>query len=106
MDEHRAAYLVARDAGLVGRARAIRPVEPDMRAQVSVATHAATPGSVVARAFVTARKGYPSTNSSTRLCRSSRSSTDRVVSVRTGPALRAGRARPWRCEARPQRLRA
>jgi hypothetical protein len=39
---------------VVGRARAIRLVEPDIRAEVSVATHAATPGSVVARAFVTA----------------------------------------------------
>jgi DNA-binding transcriptional LysR family regulator len=42
---------------VVGRARAIRLVEPDMRAQVSVATHAATPGSVVARAFVTSAQG-------------------------------------------------
>ena len=42
---------------VVGRARAIRLVEPDMRAQISVATHAATPGSVVARAFVTAAQG-------------------------------------------------
>jgi DNA-binding transcriptional LysR family regulator len=42
---------------VVGRARAIRLVEPDMRAQVSVATHAATPGSVVARAFVTVAQG-------------------------------------------------
>ena len=42
---------------VVGRARAIRLVEPDTRAQVSVATHAATPGSVVARAFVTAAQG-------------------------------------------------
>jgi DNA-binding transcriptional LysR family regulator len=41
---------------VVGRARAIR-LEPDVRAQVSVATHAATPGSVVARAFVTAAQG-------------------------------------------------
>ena len=39
---------------VVGKARAVRLVEPDTRAQVSVATHAATPGSVVARAFVTA----------------------------------------------------
>jgi DNA-binding transcriptional LysR family regulator len=42
---------------VVGRARAIRLVEPDMRAQISVATHAATPGSVVARAFVNAAQG-------------------------------------------------
>ena len=39
---------------VVGKARAVRLVEPDTRAQVSVATHAATPGSVLARAFVTA----------------------------------------------------
>jgi DNA-binding transcriptional LysR family regulator len=42
---------------VVGQARAVRLVEPDTRAQVSVATHAATPGSVVARAFVTAARG-------------------------------------------------
>jgi DNA-binding transcriptional LysR family regulator len=42
---------------VVGRARAILLVEPDVRAQVSVATHAATPGSVVARAFVAAARG-------------------------------------------------
>jgi DNA-binding transcriptional LysR family regulator len=42
---------------VVGRARAVRLVEPDIRAQVSVATHAATPGSVVARAFVAAAQG-------------------------------------------------
>ena len=40
-----------------GRARAIQLVEPNMRAQISVATHAATSGSVVARAFVTAAQG-------------------------------------------------
>jgi hypothetical protein len=38
---------------VVGRTRAVRLVEPDARAQISVATHAATPGSAVARAFVT-----------------------------------------------------
>ena len=42
---------------VVGQARAVRLVEPDTRAQVSVATHAVTPGSVVARAFVTAAQG-------------------------------------------------
>ena len=42
---------------VVGKARAVRLVEPDTRAQVSVATHAATPGSVLARAFVTAAQG-------------------------------------------------
>ena len=36
------------------RTRAVRLVEPEAKAQISVATHAATPGSVVARAFVTA----------------------------------------------------
>jgi len=42
---------------VVGRTRAVRLVEPDTRAQISVATHAATPGSVVARAFVAAAEG-------------------------------------------------
>jgi DNA-binding transcriptional LysR family regulator len=42
---------------VVGRTRAVRLVEPDARAQISVATQAATPGSVVARAFVTAADG-------------------------------------------------
>lgn len=42
---------------VVGRARAVRLVDPDTKAQISVATHAATPGSVVARAFVTAAQG-------------------------------------------------
>jgi len=42
---------------VIGRTRVVRLVEPDVRAQVSVATHAATPGSVAARAFVTAAKG-------------------------------------------------
>jgi DNA-binding transcriptional LysR family regulator len=42
---------------VVGRARAVRLVEPDVSAQISVATHAATPGSVVARAFVSAAEG-------------------------------------------------
>jgi DNA-binding transcriptional LysR family regulator len=39
---------------VVGRTRVVRLVEPQARAQVSVAMHAATPGSVVARAFVSA----------------------------------------------------
>jgi hypothetical protein len=42
---------------VVGRARAVRLVEPDVSAQISVATHAARPGSVVARAFVNAAEG-------------------------------------------------
>ena len=42
---------------VVGRARAVRLIDPDTKAQISVATHAATPGSVVARAFVTAAQG-------------------------------------------------
>jgi DNA-binding transcriptional LysR family regulator len=42
---------------VVGRTRVARLVEPEARAHVSVATHAATPGSVAARAFVTAAKG-------------------------------------------------
>jgi hypothetical protein len=32
-------------------------IDPDVRAQMSVATNAATPGSVVARAFITAARG-------------------------------------------------
>ena len=42
---------------VIGRTRAVRLVEPDARAQMSVAIHAATPGSVTARAFVTAARG-------------------------------------------------
>ncbi|HTF53971.1 MAG TPA: LysR family transcriptional regulator [Pseudonocardia sp.] len=42
---------------VVGRTRVVRLVEPDARARISVATHSATPGSVAARAFVTAAKG-------------------------------------------------
>jgi DNA-binding transcriptional LysR family regulator len=42
---------------VVDRTRAVRLVEPDVRAQISVATHAAKPGSAVARAFVTAAQG-------------------------------------------------
>jgi len=42
---------------VVGTTRAVRLVEPDARAQISVAIPAATPGSVVARAFVTAARG-------------------------------------------------
>jgi hypothetical protein len=42
---------------VIGRTRAVRLVDPDARAQVSVAIHAATPGSVVARAFVRAATG-------------------------------------------------
>ncbi|KOG91350.1 LysR family transcriptional regulator [Streptomyces varsoviensis] len=40
-----------------GRTRAVRLVDPDASAQVSVAIHAATPGSVVARAFMNAATG-------------------------------------------------
>jgi DNA-binding transcriptional LysR family regulator len=42
---------------VVGSTRAVRLVDPEVRARVSVAIHGATPGSVVARAFVTAAKG-------------------------------------------------
>jgi DNA-binding transcriptional LysR family regulator len=42
---------------VVGQARAVQLVAPDTTAQVSVATHAATPGSVVARAFMAAAQG-------------------------------------------------
>ena len=42
---------------VVGRSRAIPLIDPDVRSQISVVTNAATPGSVVARAFVTAARG-------------------------------------------------
>ncbi|MCI2415918.1 LysR family transcriptional regulator [Saccharopolyspora sp. K220] len=42
---------------VIGRTRVVRLVEPVARAQVSVAINAATPGSVVARAFVKAAMG-------------------------------------------------
>jgi DNA-binding transcriptional LysR family regulator len=42
---------------VIDRTRAVRLVEPDATAQISVAIHAATPGSVTARAFVTAARG-------------------------------------------------
>jgi DNA-binding transcriptional LysR family regulator len=42
---------------VIGRIRVARLVEPHVRARISVATHAATPGSVAARAFVTAATG-------------------------------------------------
>jgi DNA-binding transcriptional LysR family regulator len=42
---------------VVGRTRAVRLVEPEATAQISVAIHAATPGSVTARAFMTAARG-------------------------------------------------
>ena len=42
---------------VTGAARAIRLVEPDTRAQISMAIHAATPGSVAARAFLNVAVG-------------------------------------------------
>jgi DNA-binding transcriptional LysR family regulator len=42
---------------VAGRTRAVPLIDPDVRAQMSVATNAATPGSVVARAFITAARG-------------------------------------------------
>jgi hypothetical protein len=42
---------------VVGRTRALPLVDPEAGAQVSVAIHAATPGSVAARAFVNAATG-------------------------------------------------
>ncbi|MBA2809134.1 LysR family transcriptional regulator [Streptomyces sp. KM273126] len=42
---------------VIGRTRAVRLVDPDVRAGVSVAIHAATPGSIAARAFVKAATG-------------------------------------------------
>jgi DNA-binding transcriptional LysR family regulator len=42
-----------------GAARAIRLVEPDTRAKISMAIHASTPGSVAARAFLNVAIGTP-----------------------------------------------
>lgn len=42
---------------VIGRTRAVRLVDPVVRAQVSVGIHAATPGSIAARAFVKAATG-------------------------------------------------
>ncbi len=44
---------------VTGAARAIRLVEPDTTAQISMAIHAATPGSVAARAFLNVAVGTP-----------------------------------------------
>jgi DNA-binding transcriptional LysR family regulator len=44
---------------VTGAARAIRLIEPDTRAQISMAIHAATPGSVAARAFLNVAVGTP-----------------------------------------------
>jgi DNA-binding transcriptional LysR family regulator len=44
---------------VIGKTRAVALVDPIVRTQVSVATHAATPGSVAARAFVAAAKSLP-----------------------------------------------
>jgi DNA-binding transcriptional LysR family regulator len=44
---------------VTGAARAIRLVEPDARAQISMAIHAAGPGSVAARAFLNVAAGMP-----------------------------------------------
>jgi DNA-binding transcriptional LysR family regulator len=44
---------------VTGAARAIRLVEPDTGAQISMAIHAATPGSVAARAFLNVAVGTP-----------------------------------------------
>lgn len=44
---------------VTGAARAIRLVEPDTRAQISMAIHAATPGSVAARTFLNVAVGTP-----------------------------------------------
>lgn len=42
---------------VIGRTRALPLVDPEAGAQVSVAIHAGTPGSVAARAFVNAATG-------------------------------------------------
>ena len=44
---------------VAGAARAIRLVEPDTRAQISMAIHAGKPGSVAARAFLNVAVGTP-----------------------------------------------
>ena len=44
---------------VTGAARAIRLVEPDTRAQISMAIHAGKPGSVAARAFLNVAVGTP-----------------------------------------------
>jgi DNA-binding transcriptional LysR family regulator len=44
---------------VTGAARAVRLVEPDTRAQISMAIHAAAPGSVAARAFLNVAAGAP-----------------------------------------------
>jgi DNA-binding transcriptional LysR family regulator len=44
---------------VTGAARAIRLVEPDTSAQISMAIHAGTPGSVAARAFLNVAVGTP-----------------------------------------------
>ncbi len=44
---------------VTGAARAIRLVEPDTTAQISMAIHAAAPGSVAARAFLNVAAGPP-----------------------------------------------
>jgi DNA-binding transcriptional LysR family regulator len=44
---------------VTGAARAIRLVEPDTRAQISMAIHAEMPGSVAARAFLNVAVGTP-----------------------------------------------
>jgi DNA-binding transcriptional LysR family regulator len=44
---------------VTGAARAIRLVEPDTRAQISMAIHAGMPGSVAARAFLNVAVGTP-----------------------------------------------
>jgi DNA-binding transcriptional LysR family regulator len=44
---------------VTGAARAVRLVEPDTRAQISIAIHAGAPGSVAARAFLNVAAGVP-----------------------------------------------
>jgi DNA-binding transcriptional LysR family regulator len=44
---------------VTGRARAVRLVEPDTTAKISMAIHAAAPGSVAARAFLNVAAGTP-----------------------------------------------
>jgi DNA-binding transcriptional LysR family regulator len=50
---------------VVGTTIVVRLVEPDTRAQMSVAINATTPGSLAARAFITRQRVWHSTNSTT-----------------------------------------
>ena len=61
---------------VTGTTRPVRLVEPDARAQISVAIHSATPGSVTARAFMTAARGLSRMTSLRSPCGPHRSSAE------------------------------